>query len=339
MSAKISVIIPCYCVENYIERCMNSLANQTIVLENLELIFINDASPDSTLDLLLTYEKQYPDSILVINSEVNLKQGGARNLGMQYASGEYIGFVDGDDWIELSMYEKLYTKAKQYNCDIVSCRLMRSYDDAPDKGDCGETDSYITLTSKDVLDHVVFPGFGGYIVTKIFRRSLIIENNIWFPEKLSYEDNYWYSLIRYYITSGYMVEECLYHYYCNTDSTTARRNSLHHLDRLTIELMKIDELKRRNLFEPYHEQIEFDFMELYYINTLYILFTKFDSVPYDVFIEMKKTVHTLFPNYASNQLLKNSTYKAYPALLQLLELDVNETDLEKIANIFRAQKS
>lgn len=338
MSIKVSVIIPCYCVEKYIDRCINSLINQTIGLENMELIFINDASPDSTLDILLTYEKQYPDSILVINSEVNLKQGGARNLGLQHATGEYIGFVDGDDWIELTMYEKLYSKTEQYDCDMVSCRLMRSYDDQPDKGSCGEIDSYITLTSEDIQDNVLLPDFGGFIVTKIYRRSILIDNNIWFPEHLYYEDNYWYALLRYYLTSGYMVEECLYHYYCNTDSTTARHNSLHHLDRLKIELLKIEELKRRNLFETYHDQIEFQFMELYYINTLYILFTKFDSVPIGVFIEMKETVHSLFPNYASNQYLKNSSYKAYPALLQLLELEIDEVELNRIAEIFRAKK-
>jgi glycosyltransferase involved in cell wall biosynthesis len=338
MSIKVSVIIPCYCVEPYIDRCVQSLIHQTIGLENLELIFINDASPDSTLDILLSYEKKYSESILVINSEVNLKQGGARNLGIQYASGDYIGFVDGDDWVELTMFEKLYKKAEEYNCDLAACRITRSYDDQPDKGFAGDIDSYIALSPKDNAENKLLPGFGGAIVTKIYRRSIILDNQVWFPENLAYEDNYWFPILHHYLTSGYMLEECLYHYYCNMNSTTTRRNSLHHLDRLTIETLKIEEYKKRGLFEQHYAEIEYQFIELYYINTLYILFTKFDSVPYDVFLTMKATVPSLFPNYASNPYLSNSSVKAYPILLQLIELDTTKDDLERIANIFRARQ-
>ena len=111
MAKKISIIIPCYMVEQYIDRCVNSLLNQSIGLENLELIFINDASPDLTLSKLLDYEQLYPESILIIDSKENMKQGGARNLGLMYASADYIGFVDSDDWVEPTMFEKLYAKA------------------------------------------------------------------------------------------------------------------------------------------------------------------------------------------------------------------------------------
>jgi glycosyltransferase involved in cell wall biosynthesis len=89
MNKKISIIIPCYNVEKYIERCIDSLINQTMNLDQMEFIFVNDASTDRTLDILLKYEKKYSDSIMVINSEENLRQGGARNIGLSYTNGDY----------------------------------------------------------------------------------------------------------------------------------------------------------------------------------------------------------------------------------------------------------
>ena len=97
MQPLISVIIPCYNVSKYLDRCMDSLLKQTIGYNKLELIFINDASTDNTLDMLLGYEEKYPDTVLVINLEENKKQGFARNLALEYATGKYIGYVDSDD--------------------------------------------------------------------------------------------------------------------------------------------------------------------------------------------------------------------------------------------------
>ena len=104
----ISIIVPCYNVEQYIDRCLDSIVKQTIGFNNLQVIVVNDASTDGTLEKLIQWEKQYPQNILIITYDVNIKQGGARNRGLQYADAEYIGFVDADDWIEPEMYEELY---------------------------------------------------------------------------------------------------------------------------------------------------------------------------------------------------------------------------------------
>ena len=104
----LSIIIPCYNSELYLDRCIKSLLSQTLGSNHLEFIFVNDASTECTLPILHKSETMYPNLITVINSSTNLKQGGARNLGLQYASGDYVGFVDSDDWIEPDMYEQLY---------------------------------------------------------------------------------------------------------------------------------------------------------------------------------------------------------------------------------------
>jgi glycosyltransferase involved in cell wall biosynthesis len=116
---KISVIIPCYNVEAYIDRCLESVMSQTIGLEHLEVIAVNDASTDRTLEKLYQWERRFPENIMVITYEKNIRQGGARNIGLQYASGEYIGFVDADDWIDSAMYQKLFIFRRKLPMKII----------------------------------------------------------------------------------------------------------------------------------------------------------------------------------------------------------------------------
>ena len=100
---------------------MTSLANQTIGIEKLQLIFVDDASDDGgeTWNCLLEFESHYPEQVTVVHLDENIRQGGARNVGLEYAQADYIGYVDGDDWLESAMYERLYQCMKEYNCDIV----------------------------------------------------------------------------------------------------------------------------------------------------------------------------------------------------------------------------
>ena len=108
---KLSVIVPVYNAKDKLPRCLDSLLAQT--LSDIEFILVNDASTDGSYDILLDYEKQSPERIIVIDCEVNRRAGGARNTGLDMASGDYIGFVDSDDYILPDMFECLYNKASQ----------------------------------------------------------------------------------------------------------------------------------------------------------------------------------------------------------------------------------
>ena len=115
---KVSVIIPVYNVERYIEMCLSSLVEQT--LEDIELIIINDGSPDNSQAIIDRYMEQYPGMIKCIVRE-NGGQATARNEGIEIARGEYLAFVDSDDYVEVTMMEKLYSRAKETGADIVAC--------------------------------------------------------------------------------------------------------------------------------------------------------------------------------------------------------------------------
>lgn len=117
---KVSIIIPVYNVSQYIRRCLDSCVNQT--MEEIEIIAVNDCSPDPLdTEIMLEYEARYPQKIRCIWHSENKKQGGARNTGIAAARGEYLNFVDSDDYIEADMCEKLYTTAKENEADYVYC--------------------------------------------------------------------------------------------------------------------------------------------------------------------------------------------------------------------------
>lgn len=302
MKKLISIIIPCYNVENYIDRCVESLVSQSIGLDNLELIFVNDASDDNTLDRLFYYEKLYENSIIVVNLEYNIKQGGARNIGIGYASADYIGFVDADDWIEPSMYEKLYNKIIEKKCDIIACDFIRDLG----KGDSnlginGLSEKLIIIDNIEERKKLLLHGIKGGVWSKLYNRNFLIDNNIFFPERVAYEDNFFAELSMFYVNSYYVVEEILYHYFVNIDSTVLKRNSSHHFDRLKVELLKLEEFENRGLIEYFHDEIEYNFLILFFSNTLHTLFLRFDIIPYNIYLFMRNSVIKHFPSYLQNK--------------------------------------
>ncbi len=194
----LSIIIPCYNAVNYIDRCMECLRNQTIGFENLQVILVNDGSTDFTLGKMLFYENMFPEQMVVINCEENRGQGAAKNTGLNYAQADFVAFLDVDDVIAESFYEKLYKKIKEGNYDWVSAKFIHlSSKLKPDfKQPLTKKDKEYHCPKEECiifkdLDSGMYNGKFGILPSRIFRKSLIIENEIYFPEGLMYEDNFW----------------------------------------------------------------------------------------------------------------------------------------------------
>lgn len=120
-SPKVSVIVPVYNVEKYLEKCLETLISQT--LKDIEIICINDGSKDSSLNILKKYALN--DERIKIIDKHNEGLSAARNDGLNAATGEYIGYVDSDDWVDLNFYEKLYNAAKKYNAEAACANIIR----------------------------------------------------------------------------------------------------------------------------------------------------------------------------------------------------------------------
>ncbi|WP_195573600.1 glycosyltransferase [Paenibacillus sp. 1001270B_150601_E10] len=297
---KISIVVPVFNSEHYLKRCVDSILNQS--LTDIEIILVNDASTDRSIDILKDYERRYPDNVIVIDSEINLKQGGARNLGMKVATGEYIGFVDSDDWIASDMYEQLYLTAKQNNADIVSCNCYRAISE----------NKYFPFLWRDLssitgkLDYrkketILIEGASAAICSKIYKKSLIIDNKLWFPEHLFYEDNLWVPMVFLYAKNYYHLNEAYYYYFFNSNSTVVSTESMHHFDRLTIEEMKLEEFRSRDLYDQFRDAIEFSFINLYYVNSLHLVFTRFKKPPFIKAFEIRKYMKDHYPQYRTNK--------------------------------------
>ncbi len=228
---KISVIIPVYNVYNFISKCLDSIINQT--LKDIEIIVVNDGSPDDSQKIIDKYVKKYPKLIKSFKKE-NGGQGSARNLGLSYASGEYISFIDSDDWIDKNMLLDMYNLGIKNNSDIVICD-MDDYcnDELIIKYNCTKYDSVFKVTPS--------------ASNKIFKRSII--GNIRFLSKKWYEDFNFTTKILFNTNKISTISKNYYHCNVGHESTMNNNNSYKNLDMIFVIDDIIKYLKDNNKYD------------------------------------------------------------------------------------------
>ncbi|MDX6182205.1 glycosyltransferase [Flavobacterium sp. Fl-77] len=216
---KFSIIIPVYNVEKYVERCILSCVNQNLASTEYEIIVINDGSPDNSLEIINGLAKLY-DNIKVFTQE-NQGLSVARNNGLKFAIGEYIWFVDSDDWIEPNCILDLYNKCKKFSLDVLlfdandyfgevcTKRMsLTSYDEFPIDGR-----TYL------LSDKIVFP-----VCFKIMKRDFLIDNHLFFMENIMHEDNEFIPRMFFFATKVLRANTILYNVYNNPKSITRSIN-------------------------------------------------------------------------------------------------------------------
>ena len=253
---KISIIVPVYNTAKYLDKCIQTLIKQT--LEDIEIIFINDGSEDGSAEILKNYAKN--DKRISILNQNHKRQGAARNYGLSIAQGEYIGFVDSDDWVELDMFEKLYYQAKETDSDIVMCS-MNTFEDGTNKI---IVNTYNTLdifnqkffensfTPQDTLNFIF--NISVSPCNKIYRKSLIVKNNIKFPENIYFEDNAF--LFKSWLNAKKisLLNQKLYQYRKSTASTTKS-------DKNKLDIFKTLDLTKNILEENnYYNRLKTDYL-------------------------------------------------------------------------------
>ena len=222
--AKVSVIVPVFNVEKYLSKCLKSLIKQSI--QDIEIICVNDGSYDSSGEILERYAK-IDKRIKILNQE-NKGQATARNLGIIEASGEYLGFVDSDDWVDKDYFEKLYNSAKLYNADIACAGFRRCRN-----GNGTIRKKYILPQVTDDINKKVridkIPA-DNYIWNKIYKREKWIESGIEFPEGRYFEDIAIVIKIMNLLGKMVTVPKTYYHYRKRGNSTVASNGDLHKKD-------------------------------------------------------------------------------------------------------------
>lgn len=335
----ISVILPCYNVEKYIDRCMNSLVMQTIGIENLQIICVDDASTDGTWNKLKEWEQRYPESVSIVHCEVNGKQGTARNIGLTYAQAPYVSFVDSDDWVEKDYFERLYEPATFADYDVVTCSYQR---------DSSQELSFFEhrLTGEEsrglLIDSVEkrktffnLYSCGHPVWGKIIRRDLLVENEIYFPEQITYEDAYFEALLHFYVTRIYIVEEQLYHYFVNHESTILTKNADHHTDWLTVQIIKWNAWMERGFLEEYREELEYEFLWSCYLGFIKLLGFRYEVPSYSMFLLVRELTLSYIPDYRTNKYAEEGFTEFQKLLLQTLYLPINRAQFEEIMRMVK----
>lgn len=328
MKKRISIILPCYNVEPYIHRCFTSLEKQTIGMDQMELIFVNDASTDGTLAALTELETRYPNDIIVINFPENRRQGTARNVALEYASAPYVGYVDSDDWVEPDMFEKMLHAIETHHCDFVECRWDLAKDErhkSPVKklGKPG----YLDLTIPSVRAEFIGTQIGlTALWNKVFKKSFLVENDIFCPEQIRYEDIFFCYLAFLYADSYYRIDEPLYHYFINPAGTVQSRSRDYQFDKMDIAVGFLQACRDRGLDRLYKDEIEWMFLEKYYVYMLWEVFHEFPERSYGCYLQMKETVQALVPDYTDNPFRKWESNAFDHVMLNLLEYPLDEAD-------------
>ena len=298
---KVSVIVPVYNVEEYIGRCLDSLVNQT--LKDIEIIVVNDGSPDNSEKIIQKYEKKYSNIRYVVKENGGLSD--ARNFGLKYASGEYIAFVDSDDYVLLDMYEKMYQKAKENDYDMVVCDLNYVYPDRIMKVDCG-----IKKDTEDIAKVYInnYPAAWN----KIFKKSLF-DNDIKFKKGVWFEDvEFIYRMLAYVRSIGVIHEP--FNQYVQRDASIMHTVSPKIYDYIDNMNTIIAFYKERNLFDKFKKELEY-----IYVRYLYATFVKsslgFDYKEYLKAVSLAmKNVRESFPHYRKNKYFYKSLKGIYLVL-------------------------
>jgi CDP-glycerol glycerophosphotransferase len=300
---KVSVIVPVYNAEKYLNQCLSTLANQT--LKDIEIIVINDESNDSSLNIMEQWQKQYKDKFKIINQK-NGGAGAARNRGLDIANGEFIKFVDADDYLKLDILEKMYSIAKENKVSLVRGNYQTMVGPLKINDKC----SWSNINGNQIIDvsknknYIVTetPGIGN----KLISRELL--GNLRFPEKTKWED---LAIMPVVVASSerlFHMDEPVYNYRVNMNTTI--KDFINKIPNILdiikcVEILE-QEMTKRNLQEQYKKQIE----------SLYILHTLFrveNAMTWINFPKNKKTIvinslinilDLKFPNWKDNVIIE-----------------------------------
>ncbi len=307
---KLSIIVPVYGVEKYIDKCLNSLVKQS--LKEIEIIVVNDGTKDNSQKIIDKYVKKYPDKIKSYIKE-NGGQGSARNYGLKKATGEYIGYVDSDDFVEKDMYKKLYNKAKENNYDIVVCGNYNVSEDYQNKN----IDAFINNYNTD-LENIFFGKMA--VWNKIYKRDILIKNKLEFKEKVWYEDLAFTLKAIMNSNTFAFIDEPLYDYLIREGSTMNNSNvqrNLEILDAFNDILSYIQHNKK----EEYFSKIEFLAIDHIYISAIVRVLKAEadDKVKRETINKLIDYMNKKFPNYKNNKYI-NTLSKNRKIIYKLINI-------------------
>ena len=297
---KVSIIVPAYNVENYIEKCLETLVNQT--LQEIEIIVVNDGSTDTTKQKIEKYLSAYPEKIKYLE-KTNGGLSDARNYGMPSAQGKYIGFVESDDYVELNMFEEMYKKAEEENADMVECDFIWEY---PNKKRIDTGRIYTNKKEAFLYARVV-------AWNKLIKKETLDKAGIIFPKGLRYEDTEFFYKLLPSLNKISFVKEPMVHYIQRENSIANTQNErVKEIFQIWDNIIKF--YKQNNLFEEYKNEIEYTYTRFLLCSSLLRIVKVADQkVRKELEQKTWNELNSKFPKWKENPILKmeKGTKNAY----------------------------
>lgn len=323
---KISVIVPCYNVAEYLPWCMEHLLRQTIGIDNIEIVLVDDASTDdgATREVILAYEKQYPESVIAVLMDQNRKQGGARNVGISYAGGEYLMFCDADDWLAPLAMEAIYETAVHYNADVTEYRykVVTEYTEIEEKIEEGNGSQIMVFPDKETKRNMLMVStdeFSFGCMRKMYRMSLIKEHDIRFAEGLICEEPSFTLPVRIYEKRHVFIDAEFYYYYQRPDSTVHRNWDANKMDNVKVWLLLMEDVKRRGEFTDYEKELEYMFYEWGFGLSISMMLYKGYLLNAKEITILKEILFRMFPDILNNPYVVEKKDKWNIILKRILE--------------------
>jgi len=275
---KVSVIIPVYNTKDYLHQCLDSLVNQT--LEDIEILVVDDGSTDGSTEIIKEYAQNYPQKFKAFYKE-NGGQAAARNLAVDNAQGEYLGFVDSDDWVDTEMYAEMYEKAKSENADIVICDTTDHYPTHDVYHHASQFESKFAVTPS--------------ACNKIFRRDFV--GDIRFPVGLWYEDFEFTTKNLMLTESIGVIHKSFYHCHCREVSTMTNNNAEKNLDIVTVlgDLTRF--VEEKGMAEKYKDVLQYLYIDHVLITTVNRLKAQKNKNKNKVIKKMVSEVKKRYPKF------------------------------------------
>ena len=304
---RVSVIIPCHNAVQWLPKCFLSLVNQSMGMNDIELIFVDDASEDAgrTWEMLQDFERAYPESIMAIQLAENMRQGGARNVALTYATGEYIAFVDADDFVREDFLKKAYEIARSTDADMVQFEYelyTERLGNVP-SGRKIERESIclenIAQRQRFVVEEKITYGCWN----KLYRRELIARAGVKYAEHVIYEEPLFVYPLLFFGKRFEIVPDVFYYYRQNLTGTM--RSDMKQLETLKmhaqVQLDVWNFMKTTEFWQDYYEEIKLYFLHTYLYETLLFAAQREFSLPESFIRELTDTVKSEVSDYTSSQ--------------------------------------
>lgn len=255
--AKVSIIIPIYGVEKYIEQCAHSLFEQT--LDDIEYLFIDDCTPDNSINLLMQVLEEYPNrksQVIIHKMDRNSGQAVVRKWGIMNATGEYIIHCDSDDWVDTNMYRDMYEKAKQEDADVVVCDFMIT----DGNGNNRRVKSCNSKNKDKYIENLINQRDSWSLCNKLFKKSIYHIKDIEYPNGDMGEDMALCLQMMWYCNKISYIEQPYYYYYQNPESITKSQDRsciIHRFEQGVANISIVyDFYKQKSIYDKYKYGIE-----------------------------------------------------------------------------------